>query len=108
MNRRVFSMIGTPILALIAAMAYTEWRAGHAQRGMAVFCTAINAGTSAEDFAQLARGAGYTVSDAVGAAAITASKVVYTFHRETFSCIAQTAAGGRIQSTRVEHTVTDD
>ncbi|MSQ67651.1 MAG: hypothetical protein EXR83_05590 [Gammaproteobacteria bacterium] len=108
MNRRIFSMVGTPILALIAATAYTEWRAGHTQRGMAVFCTAINAGTSAEDFAERARGAGYTVGDAAGAAAITATKVVYTFHRETFSCIAQTTAGGRIQHTRVEHTVTDD
>ena len=109
MNRRVFSMIGTPILALIVATEYTEWRAVHAERGITDFCAAINAGTSAEDFSQLARGAGFTVKEIQGdAAGVTATKVVYTFHREVFSCVARTNAGGRIENTRVEHTVTDD
>ena len=47
MNRRLFSMIGTPILALIAASIYTEWRAGKTALEVEQFCKAFTPGLTA-------------------------------------------------------------
>ena len=79
MNRRLFSMIGTPILALIAASIYTEWRAGKTALEVEQFCKAFTPGLTAQEFAKIALAHGYTVNDlGAGAPNLMASKVAYT------------------------------
>ena len=104
MKRRLFSMIGTPILALIAAGIYNEWRAARTALEVDHFCKNIAVGSTMEEFARYALAQGFNVND-LGAESpnVIASKLVYSFKEEIYGCIAVRDALGRIQSTRTEH-----
>jgi hypothetical protein len=109
MNRRLFSMIGTPILALIAASIYTEWRAGKTALEVEQFCKAFTPGLTAQEFAKIALANGYTVNDlGAGAPNLMASKVAYTFRREVYGCVAERDAKGTITATRPEHSFVEE
>lgn len=104
MNRRLFSMIGTPVLALVAAAVYTEWRAGKTDLEVREFCSAIQPGGTAEEFARLALAQGYKVNDlGAGSPSLMASRVVYGWREELYACIAERDASGRVTATRAEH-----
>lgn len=104
MKRRIFSMIGTPILALLAAGIYTEWRAARTALEVDHFCKHIAIGSTVEEFARYALAQGFNVNDlGTGSTNVIASKVVYSFKEEIYGCLAERDALGRIKSTRTEH-----
>jgi len=104
MKRRLFSMIGTPLLALVAAGIYTEWRAARTALEVDHFCKNIAVGSTVEEFARYALAQGFNVNE-LGADSpnLIASKLVYSFKEEIYGCVAVRDALGRIQSTRTEH-----
>jgi hypothetical protein len=108
MNRRLFSMIGTPILALVAAAVYTEWRAGKTALDVEQFCSAIQPGGTVEEFARLALAQDYKVNDlGAGTPSVMASRVVHGFREEVYGCIAERDDAGHVSRTRTEHRFVD-
>ncbi len=106
MNRRLFSMLGTPLLALVAAAVYTEWRAGRTALEIQQFCSAFQAGGSTEEFARMAIAQGYKVNDlGAGSPTVVASKLAYGFRDEVYGCVAERDAQGRVVKTYAQHRV---
>jgi len=99
MNSRLFTLVLPPVLALIGAAAYIEYRTAGAERAVAEFCASIEPGLSALDFAERALARELEVHDfGVDSATVVASRKVYGWREEIHECRAERDSAGRIRA----------
>jgi hypothetical protein len=100
---RAVAMFLPPVLALLAAAAYTEWKMRGAERDAARLCSLVTPGMPLQQFVDTAIDGGFEVTGLNPASrTATASKVVYRLDAEVFRCRAE-HDGTRIISTATSH-----
>ena len=98
MNKRRFSLVVPPVLALAGAVLYTQYRLGQATDDVAAFCASVATGLPARAFIERALAADLDVSDSgPDADTVTASRSVYGWRKEVFECRAARDGAGLVR-----------
>jgi hypothetical protein len=99
MNSRLVALVVPPVLALLAAALYTQYRVNDAEEAVSAFCASVVPGMSAQAFIKRALAAELEVHD-FGAESddIVASRATYSWHREVFECRAERDGNGVVRS----------
>ncbi len=101
MNSRLATLVFPPVLALIGAVAYTEYRTASAEREVADFCASIEAGLTARDFIERALARELDVHDfGVDSPTVVASRKVYGWQEQIFECHGERDSSGRVRTVR--------
>ncbi len=101
--KRLLVVALAPVAALLAAAAYTDWRADRVERDVAAFCSSIATGITLRHFAELALEHDFEVSDrGAGSNVLTAAKTAYKIGKHVYACHAD-HDGERVIGTRFEH-----
>ena len=99
MNRRLLSLVVPPVVALVAATFYMQYRLRSAEQEIAAFCATVMPGMSARTFIERALAAGLEARDfGADSSSVVASTMVYSWRREFFECRAERDTAGRIRS----------
>jgi hypothetical protein len=99
MNSRLVSLVVPPVLALIGAAAYIEYRSASAAREVAEFCASVEPGLTALDFMERALARELEVHDfGVDSPTVVASRKVYGWQEEIHECRGERDGAGRIRA----------
>lgn len=97
MNKRTAQLVIPPVLALLGAVFYTEYRLTRAADDVAAFCATIAQGLPARAFVERALGANFEVhDDGADGATLIASTTVFGWRKEVFECRATRDPAGLI------------
>ncbi len=103
MNSRLPALVFPPVLALIGAVAYIEYRSAGAEREVASFCASIEAGLSARAFIERALARGLDVHDfGVDSSMVVASRKVYGWQEEIYECRGERDSAGKVRAVHTE------
>jgi hypothetical protein len=103
MNSRLAALVFPPVLALMGAVAYIEYRTTGAERQVADFCASIEAGLPARDFVERALARELDVHDfGVDSSTVVAALKVYGWQEEVFECRGEQDSAGKVRATRTE------
>jgi hypothetical protein len=103
MNSRLATLVFPPVLALIGAVAYIEYRSAGAEREIAVFCGSIEAGLSARAFIERALARGLDVHDfGADSSTVVASRKVYGWQEEIYACRGERDSAGKVRGAHTE------
>ena len=99
MNSRLVALVLPPVLALLGAAAYIEYRTAEAAREVAEFCASVEPGLTALDFMERALARELEVHDfGVDSPTVVASRKVYGWQEEIHECRGERDAAGRIRA----------
>lgn len=99
MNKRLFQLVGPPVLALIGAVVYTNHRLAQAESAVAAFCATISQGMQARSFIERALAANFEVHDyGAESKTLVASTTVFAWKKEVFECRAERDTAGLVRS----------
>lgn len=100
MNKRSLQLVIPPVLALVGAVIYTEYRLTRAAEDVAAFCATVAKGLPGRAFVERALGANFEVhDDGADGSTLIASTTVFGWRKEIFECRATRDAAGLISDT---------
>jgi hypothetical protein len=97
---RALAVFLPPLMALLLAVAFTQWQAHDARASAQALCAGFKPGDSLHDFVSAARAADFDVQEPnAEALTVIAQKDVWRIHHEGYRCSAH-HEGGRVLSTK--------
>ena len=99
MNRSHAALFLPPVLALVAAVAYIEYRSADAERTVAVFCASIEEGLPGRQFVSRALAQELEVHDfGADSPTIIASRRFYGWREEIYECRGERDSAGKVRA----------